>query len=125
MKYYYINIRFFPSQTNLRQDTDNLFPLPSQIPSELSTPPQSPLKSKGIPFSFVRLSGEDSEIENDPPKLSEKPSVKRTGENNPITVVAPSRKRQVHGSTRLNHHSLTFRNSERMVPTWEIRRARV
>jgi len=83
---------------------DNLFLFPSQIASELSTPPQSPLKSKGVPFSFVRLSGEDSEIENDPPKLSEKPSVKRTGENDLTTVVAPSRKRQVHGSTRLNHH---------------------
>ena len=50
------------------------------------------------------MSGEDSEIENDHPKLSGKPSVKRTGENDPITVVAPSGKRQVHGSTRLNYH---------------------
>ena len=95
---------YFSSQTNLKQDIDNLFLFPSQIASELSTPPQSPLKSKGVPFSFVRLSGEDSEIENDPSKLSEKPSVKRTGENDLATVVAPSRKRQVHGSTRLNHH---------------------
>jgi len=83
---------------------DNLFILPSQIPSELSTPPQSPLKSKRAPISFVHLSGEDSEVENDPPKLSEKPPVKHTSENDLITMVAPSRKQQVHDSTRLDYH---------------------
>jgi len=77
------------------------------MPSELSTPPQSPFKSKGGPISFVLLSGEDSEAKNGSPEFFEKSSTKRRSENDPIPKVAPSKKRQVYSLMLFNCHDLT------------------
>lgn len=74
---------------------DNLIPMASQMPSELSTPPQSPLqsKAKGTVISFVHLSRHDSEVENDLPQPRAKATVKRMSENVPVPEGVPSKKR--------------------------------
>lgn len=73
---------------------DIIQPVASQIPSELSTPPQSPHPSRlrGAAVSFVQLSNEDSEKDENQP---EKTPLKRFGEDEPEAGVGGNKKRLV------------------------------
>jgi hypothetical protein len=75
-----------------------MIPAASQMPSELSTPPQSPAKVKSKAISFVQLSKDDSEAEKENDPLPAVSTSKRAGEPIPVTEPAKSKKRLVCSS---------------------------
>lgn len=95
-----------------------VLPLPSQIASELSTPPQSPhpLKNKESRVSFVRLSKEDAEMDD---TFGEQTLLKRSLELEPSPVAeaaTASKKRSVQASRIGMTLANTFQRIAAMKP---------
>ncbi|KAJ3574765.1 hypothetical protein NP233_g1544 [Leucocoprinus birnbaumii] len=96
-----VDVVMAPAPVDVERDIGTLIPLASQMPSELSTPPQSPLASKAK-VSFVHLSKDDDDDDEatnnpppppSPPRLPEKSTIKRKAEIAPAKEGAPTKKR--------------------------------